>query len=530
MLEPATPPSLALLQQVVDATSTGLVVLDARSTVVVWNRWMAQYSGIAASAAMGKTLARLFPNLVHGRLEMAIQQALKLWQPSFLSHVLHRPTFPLYSRKRLDREPHLIDQAIYIAPLEVEGVDYCMLQINDMSHMVEREKRLRDSEVRLRTILATLSDVVILFDAEGWIQHANLAIEKIFSYTPEQVIGEPISLILPQLNTLRCHTTTPMGHPSDTELYETLGCRQNGESFPVELSVTHMELGREVIIAGVVRDISARKQAENELRHHRDHLQELVHERTAALVTAKEQAEAANRAKSDFLANISHELRTPMHAILSFSDLGRRTLGKKPLEQSSRYFEKIYESGERLLELINNLLDLSRLEAGKMPYHSSHCDLYQLAQQAVQGLSALFNDHHLQIEIIPPAHDTLVWCDAQKILQVLNNLLGNAIKFSPIGSKISLNFLYDFPKKTVGCRICDEGAGIPEEEINSIFKKFIQSSRTKTGGGGTGLGLAICREIMEQSGGAVFASNRQPVGACFTILLPQSPMELNHGA
>lgn len=522
MPNPATPPSLSLLQQVVDATSTGLVVLDARSSVVVWNRWMAQYSGIAAPAAVGKTLAILFPNLLHGRLEMAIQQALNLWQPSFLSHVLHRPTFPLYSRKRLDREPHLIDQAIYIAPLEVDGEDYCMLQINDMSHMVEREKRLRDSEVRLRTILATLSDVVILFDTEGWIQHANLAIEKIFAYTPEQVIGEPISLILPQLTTTRWIS-------SDTELYETLGHRQNQEEFPVELSVTRMELGREVILAGVIRDISARKQAENELRHHRDHLQELVHERTAALVQAKEQAEAANHAKSDFLANISHELRTPMHAILSFSELGSRTLGKKPLEQSARYFEKIHESGSRLLELINNLLDLSRLEAGKMPYHPGSYELSALTQQAVQGLSALFNDHQLNVEIHHPAHNTLVWCDAQKILQVLNNLLGNAIKFSPAHSKISVSFFSSENTKKIGCQICDEGAGIPEAEIDSIFTKFIQSSRTKTGGGGTGLGLAICREIMEQSGGEIFASNQQPVGACLTILLPQPPMEINHG-
>ncbi|MBS1142348.1 MAG: domain S-box [Proteobacteria bacterium] len=286
------------------------------------------------------------------------------------------------------------------------------------------------------------------------------------------------------------------------------------------------ESGRFAGYRGTGRDITRAKVAEAELREHRDHLQELVESQIMDVIRAKDEAEHANRAKSEFLSNMSHELRTPLHGILSCARLGGDKIGKVDDERLRDYFRMIRESGQRLLVLLNDLLDLAKLEAGRMEIKPTRFDLGEVLRKIAFELQALFELNDLRIDLNIEG-DSVLEGDADRIGQVVRNLLSNASKFSPPGSVIHLRLQastinQDGESIEALClTVEDEGAGIPEEELESIFDKFVQSSTTAKGAGGTGLGLAICQEIIRLHCGMIMANNRPEGGACFTVLLPK---------
>ena len=268
-----------------------------------------------------------------------------------------------------------------------------------------------------------------------------------------------------------------------------------------------------------------------ELSEHRDHLQELVSERTDSLNTALMQARAANQAKSEFLANMSHELRTPMHAILGFVELGTRRAQDASDSRLTQYFQRIDQSGERLLRLIDELLDLSKLDAGQMKLHPKQLDIFVLLKQVSAQLEPLLLERKLQLEIESPKGNPQLTGDENRITQVICNLLSNAIKFTPDGGTIRIELSesalpagrrMDDTGSLQGISISfiDQGIGIPDGELESIFDKFVQSSATKSGAGGTGLGLAICRAIVAQHRGTIVAHNNPGRGARFVVTLP----------
>jgi len=281
-------------------------------------------------------------------------------------------------------------------------------------------------------------------------------------------------------------------------------------------------------------DVTEFRLAQDALRRHRDELEHIVAERTRELTRAKESAEAANRAKSDFLANMSHELRTPMHAILSFSRLGmeRTEDVDKASPRIEKYLGRINESGERLLTLLNDLLDLSKLEAGRMSYEFAHHDLREVVEAAVIELHALALEKDITLDVLAGFEPEYAVCDALRMGQVVRNLIGNAIKFTPAGRRVTVELSSEpdglsdpavsgSKVSTVRLEVRDEGVGIPEAELQLVFEKFAQSSVTKTGAGGTGLGLSISREIIVQHGGVIRAEAAPGGGAAFVVLLPR---------
>lgn len=243
-----------------------------------------------------------------------------------------------------------------------------------------------------------------------------------------------------------------------------------------------------------------------------------------SLKTAKVRAEEASVAKSEFLSNMSHELRTPMHAILRFSENGMEDVKNAKREELYEYFNDIHISGERLTKLINNLLDLSKLESHTPDMSFSPGSLASINDHAVKELHSLIDDKKLTI--IRDYQDDLpkTEMDYAKITQVIVNLLSNAIKFSPEESdiEISIHAEADDEQNTAFLRyiIKDHGTGIPESEVESIFDKFIQSSKTKTHAGGTGLGLSICKEIITLHNGTIWAENNPEGGSRFIFIIP----------
>lgn len=240
-------------------------------------------------------------------------------------------------------------------------------------------------------------------------------------------------------------------------------------------------------------------------------------EQEAVLREAKEAAEAGTRAKSMFLANISHELRTPMHGILSYAKFGMRECQSPDRAELLDYFKNINECGSGLLELVNDLLDLAKLESGKMALDFDGIEIADLVDQVVAEFDPVLQEQSVTISALVRADLPSVPGDRKRLLQVLRNFVANAARHSSVGSEVTLTAESD--GELVHVSVEDRGPGIPPGELESIFDQFIQSSRNRTSGTGTGLGLSICREIIHAHGGRIWAENRDGGGARFTFEL-----------
>jgi len=265
------------------------------------------------------------------------------------------------------------------------------------------------------------------------------------------------------------------------------------------------------------QEIELRKQAEETVKRANEELENKVEERTGDYKKAKEEAEQANMLKSEFLTNMSHELRTPIHHIGSYAHIGIKRFNSKK-ESVLDCFEKVISANNRMLVLIDNLFDLSRLEVGKVEYTFEENDVFQMVNESITKFSQQLEEKELSIVMDQPTVSSKIVCDRTTINQVVQNLISNSIKFTQKNKNIFI--LLDRKKSSLSVSIKDEGPGIPESEMIFIFDGFSQSSRTKTGAGGTGLGLAICKEIIEAHNGKIWAENNPEGGATFSFILP----------
>jgi len=256
-------------------------------------------------------------------------------------------------------------------------------------------------------------------------------------------------------------------------------------------------------------------------------LEQEVETRTQDLRKAVEEAEKSDKAKSAFLANMSHELRTPLHGILSFASFGMKKSATASEEKIKKYFTLINDSGSRLKVLLDDLLDLSKLEAGKMLLNKSSVNLLKVFESCVAEQEAVLKNHNIKMEYRASSTLPDVKCDKNRMGQVLMNVLSNAIKFSPDNSQITFaakikSIINDRGDSIEVIEICiqDQGKGVPENEIEAIFKKFVQSESNEYKSGGTGLGLAISKELIQAHGGKIWCENAEDNGAIFSFHIP----------
>ncbi len=235
-----------------------------------------------------------------------------------------------------------------------------------------------------------------------------------------------------------------------------------------------------------------------------------------AVREARDIAEEASRAKSEFIANISHELRTPLQSIIGFSELGHLR-SKEP--RLGAMFGDIHAAGERMLALVNDLLDVSKIESAVGTFHLERIDVRTLVREVLRELQPLLAERRLHVELGLCEAPMVAKVDPLRYQQVLRNLLANAIRFSPPGQTIEVTGDIDAENQVHVC-VRDHGPGIPPAELEAIFQAFVQSSKTKDGSGGTGLGLTISRKIVEAHGGRIHAENARGGGSAFHVRVP----------
>jgi signal transduction histidine kinase len=273
-----------------------------------------------------------------------------------------------------------------------------------------------------------------------------------------------------------------------------------------------------MLVIAVIRDITERKRAEAELEQHREHLEELVTERTAELAVAKARAEEADRLKSVFLATMSHELRTPLNSILGFTGMLLQGLAGPLNAEQTKQLQMVRSSGRHLLHLITEVLDLSRIEAGRMEMRVETFDMHQVLAKAVATLAPLAARKHLPVltDVAPEVGQ--VKSDPRRVEQILLNLVHNAIEFTAQG------------EIRIGCRVgdgrlltsvADTGMGIKPEDLDQLFTTFWQCDSTLARQHeGSGLGLAICKRLADLLGGEIWVESQWGVGSTFTFVLP----------
>ena len=232
----------------------------------------------------------------------------------------------------------------------------------------------------------------------------------------------------------------------------------------------------------------------------------------------RDAAETANRSKSEFLANISHELRTPLHGILSYARFGLNETVTAEQSELHEFFHNVDHCAENLLHLVNDLLDLSKMEAGRMSFEFRRADVSELVEVVIDEFRSLCAEQKVEIRYERPDEATTTMVDPDRIQQVVRNLLANAVKFSPSSGTICVRLRR--VGKAMLLSVRDEGPGIPPDEVEAVFDKFVQSSKTKSNKGGTGLGLAICREIVSGHKGRIWVENNAGTGCIFYVELP----------
>lgn len=397
------------------------------------------------------------------------------------------------------------------------GQEIILFNIRNIDDRVKMEAALAHSRENLlqqkkafETLFEKSADAVLLVE-KGKFVECNEAALKMYGYTSKKAIlnFQPFELS-PEyqpdgsLSAVKAEGMMAKVVAEGFHQFEWLHIRGGGEEFWADLVLTNLMFGQRQIIHGVVRDISSQKKLEEDLLRERD------------------LARLANLAKSEFLANMSHELRTPMHGVLSYARMGAKRWETVSRQKLQRYFQTIESSGTSLMSLLNDLLDLSRLDAQKMVYSMGKSDIMARLRLTRQEYLSMAADKGVALEIVGGDVPVYGWFDSDKMSQVLRNIVSNGIKFSDTGRRIRLwvEGVKENGHPCLQVTIADGGIGIPQDELVRIFDTFTQSSKTCTGAGGTGLGLAICKKIIADHHGRIWAENNEGRGACFVFTVP----------
>lgn len=504
---------LQLLSIVASRTDNAVIITD-RDGYIEWvNDGFTRISGYTLEEVMGKKPGHVLQGPATDaatveRMSSAVKQG-----RSFTEEVLN------YSR---DGRAYWLSIAVTPVYDEYGQLIRFIAIESDVTQRKQVENALRESEARIRTIFDTAVDGIVTANEKGVIESLNPAAARIFGYEPDELVGHNVSLLMPEPHR--------SGHDHYIRRYvgngirrilgkaqEVYGRHKSGREFPVALSVSEVPLPDRRLFTAILRDITRQKEYEEELRR------------------AKEDAEAATRAKSEFLATMSHEIRTPMNAIIGMADL----LWETDLSAEQTEYVRIFRNaGSNLLDLINDVLDLSKIEAGHLELECKEFDVRDLVERVCEVLAQTAQSKHLAVECsLQSQVPRRLFGDPGRLRQILVNLIGNAIKFTEKG-QVTLDVrlatdvstekscLFGTAHESAEAdkevmllfSVTDTGIGIADDKLRAIFESFTQGdSSTTRQYGGTGLGLTISKRLVELMGGSISVQSVLDRGSTFSF-------------
>ena len=421
---------------------------------------------------------------------------------------------------------------ISLRAIDNDGKKFYQAVIRDITERKENEKALNESERKYRELVEHANSIILRWTHEGRITFLNEFGQRFFGYSSDEIIGRHVmETIVPQTDSsgqdLRHLMDQICADPVAFEQNVNENIRRNGEHVWIAWTnrIVRDVHGQVSEIQSVGTDITKLKQAEEAIRELNTSLELRVARRTSELAVARDRAEAADRLKSSFLATMSHELRTPLNSIIGFTGIILQGLAGPLNSEQHKQLEMVRDSARHLLELINDVLDISKIEAGQLEVYSESFDLRASIEKVIGIVKPLADKKGLNLKM-ELAEETDSWfSDSRRVEQVLLNLLNNALKFTEKGmvtltTKV-MPYAAGSADYSIRISITDTGIGIKPENFNKIFQPFRQiDSGLSRQHEGTGLGLAICRRLAELLGGEIHAESDWGKGSIFTLILP----------
>jgi PAS domain S-box-containing protein len=503
------------LAAIVESSEDAIIGKTLDGIITSWNASAQRIFGYSADEVVGKPITILIPQNLWPE-ETEIQKRLRSGE-----RVDHFET----TRVRKDGSPIAI--SLTISPIRdaagaITGVSKIARDVTERKQLLAREAASRAevlAERKFRELIENAPDAILQVDSSGVILLANRTAELVFGYSGDELIGMRVDALVPESARSR--------HPAHRKGFEAAGVsrpmgmgldlhavRKDGTEFPVEISLSPNRTDDGINITAVIRDVTERKRTEQQIHS-------LEQSYTAELEARHKEAERVNQLKSEFIASVSHELRTPLHTIIGFAELlGEEGMGSLN-EKQRRFVHHIQTDSEHLLGLINDVLDLSRIEAGGLVVRTETLSLQTAIMEAVNAIRPQASGKQVVVREgrIPK---TSVVADPLRVRQILYNLLSNGVKFTDPGGEVVVTAMAD--EEFVQITIADTGIGIPSEECGRIFDKFYQVGYTTAGvRQGTGLGLTICKQLVDIQCGRIWVESEPGKGSRFHFTLPALP-------
>jgi PAS domain S-box-containing protein len=470
----------ALLESSPDAT----LIVNAMGRIVLANSQAARAFAYDRHELIGEPVEVLLPERFRG------------------GHVGHRSGFSQQPRMRtMGRGLELFGRRRdgYEFPVEISlsplATDEGMMVMSAVRDITDRKK----AEQKFRGLLESAPDAMVIVGGDGRIALVNSQLERLFGYPREELLGNSVDILVPQR--YRTHHAQhragffsqprPRAMGAGLELY---GQRRDGSEFPLEISLSPLETEEGLFVSAAIRDATERRRFEQTLQD-------------------------ANRLKSEFLATMSHELRTPLNGIIGFSEFLIDEKAGTLNARQKEYLTDVLASGRHLLRLINDVLDLSKIEAGKMDLAPESFSLAAAIDEVCAVVSPIAQAKSISLSRKVSEEVTTVTLDRHRFMQILYNLLSNALKFTNAGGEVSLRL--DREGNALRLQVTDTGIGIAAEDLPKLFFEFKQlESGTGRRHDGTGLGLVLTKRLAELHGGSVRVQSEVGKGSTFTVKLP----------
>lgn len=482
--------SKELFQTVFDNTAAAITVTDKDEKIVAWNPFAEKMLEMNKEDLFNKPVKDLYPP--------------REWRRMRSFRIRRKGMLPDIETKVYKKDQSTLDVNVSITVLkDLEGnIIGSIGIIRDITNQKAAESRLKESENKIRVILDNSAAAITLTDGLERIVSWNKFTEHLLGMKKQDLYLKPVSSLYPpeEWKKIRSENIRKKGSKHNLE---TKMITKKGTIIDVELSINVLKDSNDKIIGsvGIMQDITERKRTQ------------------AMLLQAKIDAEEANNAKSLFLANMSHEVRTPMNTIMGMIDL---TLDTELNKEQKDNLVVAKDAAVNLLSLLNDILDLSRVEAGKITLEIIEFHLHNVTNNIVKGLSVIASDKALKLDLnIDRGVPKFLEGDPVRLRQILINLINNAIKFTHRGTITTAVKVASKPKKDevlLQFSVIDEGIGIPKDRHDKVFEVFTQADASTTRKfGGTGLGLAICKRLVEMMDGRIWVESEEGKGSTFSF-------------